>query len=208
MNENQTTDSYNAQSFQYDEKWKGYLENTHQKLLSHFVTDSSDRLLDLSAGTGFLAELLQRKEHVFGEFVVNDPSSKMLEVAQKKVGHVNKISFTGYFADQLGFQANTFDQVICMNAFHNYPGQAAVIREAHRVLKPGGVFYMLDWNREGLFRIVNYCIDKLINETIQTVTVGEACEMLTSYHFDIHHNESWRYRYWNLFLIKAVKQSD
>ncbi|MEQ8525201.1 class I SAM-dependent methyltransferase [Gracilimonas sp.] len=206
MNKNYTAESYNAQAAQYDERWKGYLVNTHQRLLREFDTDPLDRLLDLSAGTGFLAELLQQREDEFREFILNDLSSKMLEIAQKKLRHVNNISFTGHSADKLGFQSNSFDQVISMNAFHNYPDQVAVFREVHRVLKPGGNFYLLDWNREGLFKVINYWIDKLTNETIQTVTMGEAIEMLTSHHFDVHHKEKWSYRYWNLFLIKGVKQ--
>lgn len=205
MNKKYTAQSYDGQASQYDERWEGYLENTHQKLLRQLATDSSDHLLDLSAGTGVLAELLHQKGNEFGEIILNDLSQKMLEVAQKKVGHVNNISFTGYSADKLGFQSNSFDQVISMNAFHNYPDQVSVIQEVYRVLKPGGCFYLLDWNREGLFRVANYWIDKLTNETIQTVTIAEACKMLTSHHFDIQHSEKWHYKYWNLFLIKAVK---
>ena len=201
-----TAESYDTQASRYDEKWKSYIENTHRKLLNQLNTHSSDRVLDLSAGTGYLAQLLNEKNYAFEEFVLNDLSPEMIGIAQNKVGTESRFSFTGYSAHQLGFRSNSFDRVISLNAFHNYPNQAAVIREIYRVLKPGGVFYLLDWNREGFFRMINYWIDKLTNEVIQPVSLVEAEGLLRSYNFDIQHKEAWTFNYWNLFLISGKKQ--
>lgn len=200
-----TSESYNALASEYDARWKGYIENTHQKLLGQLEVKPTDRLLDISAGTGYLAKYLQENEWDFAEFVLNDVSAEMLAKAKEKVGIDERFLFTDYSAEQLGFQSNSFDRVISLNAFHNYPEQEAVIREVYRVLKPGGRFYLLDWNKAGFFRPVNYFIDIFTPETIQTVSVEEAEELLRSYQFSIQQKHTWYYRYWNLFLICATK---
>jgi ubiquinone/menaquinone biosynthesis C-methylase UbiE len=205
MSRDYTAESYDALASKYDVRWKGYLENTHQKLLGQLKIHPSDRLLDISAGTGYLAKQVQQNEWEFYEFVLNDVSSEMLGKAREKVGSDDRYRFTGYSAEQMSFESNSFDRVISMNAFHNYQDQGAVIREVYRILKPGGMFYLLDWNKEGLFRTVNYWIDKLTSETIQAVSADAAGELLSSYHFNIKHKQTWRYRYWNLFLITVAK---
>ncbi|MCP9291076.1 methyltransferase domain-containing protein [Gracilimonas sediminicola] len=205
LSKDETAESYDALASKYDVRWKGYLENTHQKLLGQLRIHPSDRVLDISAGTGYLAKYIQQNDWEFGEFVLNDVSSEMLGKAQEKVGSDDRYRFTGYSAEQMSFETNSFDRVISMNAFHNYPNQEAVIQEVYRVLKPGGMFYLLDWNKEGLFRVVNYWIDKLTSETIQTVSVDDAEALLSSLHFNIKNKQTWHYRYWNLFLITVNK---
>ncbi|WP_421773464.1 class I SAM-dependent methyltransferase [Gracilimonas sp.] len=205
LSRNKTADSYNALAPEYDVRWKGYIENTHQKLLNLLEINPSDRVLDISAGTGYLAKYLQKNGWEFDQFVLNDISSEMLGKAQEKVGSDGRYGFTEYRAEQMGFESNSFDRVISMNAFHNYSDQGAVIREVYRVLKPGGSFYMLDWNKQGFFRPVNYLINVFTTETIQTVSLGEAEKLLRLYGFCIHQKDYWYYRYWNLFLICATK---
>ncbi len=205
VNRDHTSESYDALAPEYDARWKGYIENTHQKMLDQLEASPSDRLLDISAGTGYLAKYVHQNEWDFDEFVLNDVSTEMLAKAKEKVGSDERFLFTGFSADQMGFESHSFDRVISLNAFHNYSDQAAVIGEVYRVLKPGGRFYLLDWNKEGFFRPINYLIDKFTSETIQTVSIKEAEQLLRSFHFSITHKQAWYYRYWNLFLICSTK---
>lgn len=41
-------------------------------------------------------------------------------------------------SEALPFPDNTFDVVYCNDSFHHYPAPMNVLREVHRVLKPGG----------------------------------------------------------------------
>jgi hypothetical protein len=46
-------------------------------------------------------------------------------------------SFVAYDGHVFPFPDEHFDNIICMDAFHHVPNQLAVLREMHRVLKPG-----------------------------------------------------------------------
>ena len=199
--------SYDAQASDYDLKWAEYIRNTHQKLLKRLNTDPDHRILDLSAGTGYLTSLMLQEGCSFDQFVLNDLSTNMLKKARENLPQHEKIVFTRHSANQLEFNSNSFDHIISLNAFHNYYSQSEVIREVFRLLKPGGHFYLLDWNREGFFKWVNYGIQLLSNEWIQTVTMKEAADLLQSYHLNVRHKESWKHNYWNLFLVSAQKST-
>jgi len=58
-------------------------------------------------------------------------------------------------SEHVPFADGAFDVVTCANSFHHYPHHEAVIRELHRVLKPGGELFLLDgWPDQFVGRIV------------------------------------------------------
>ncbi|HET8865133.1 MAG TPA: class I SAM-dependent methyltransferase [Gracilimonas sp.] len=201
----QTAASYNNQAERYEERWKAYLSHTHQKLLNIFECEKGHRILDVSAGTGLFAKHLNESGAMFSEIVLNDVSGKMLNIARKRFEDQAAISFTEDSSERLSFQDNSFDSVISLNAFHNYKDQEGTLSEIHRVLKPGGRFYLLDWNRKGFFRLINFCIDVFSGEFIQTRNADELNKALESLSFQVNTKEEWGFRYWKFYLMVAVK---
>ena len=118
----------------YDAHWLNQFlfEPSHRLLMREMKSTPPGRILDVGCGTGELAgRLAQRGWRVIGL----DLCEPMLHGAR--------------FAD------GTFDAVTCANSFHHYPRQEAVIRELHRVLKPGGQLFLLDgWPDQFIGRIV------------------------------------------------------
>lgn len=200
-----TAKSYNRQAKKYEDKWKHYLAHTHGVMLSAFDPEEAHRILDVSAGTGLFMHQLLMMETAFSKLVLNDVSEEMLGMAKERLGDEEIVSFTEFPVEKLGFEDETFDAVISMNAFHNYTNQARALMEFHRVLKPGGRFYLLDWNKKGLFRWINFCIDLTAKEVIQTKSADEVRNALESVSFKVNVCEEWKYRFWNFFLIKAQK---
>jgi len=90
------------------------------------------RVLEAGCGTGHWLTTLKGCELCCGL----DFSSGMLHKAMQKDGRLPLVQGT---AVQLPFGSNAFDLVFCVNAIHHFPDPALFIREAHRILRKGGL---------------------------------------------------------------------
>ena len=100
-----------------------------------------DRVLDLAAGTCWASELLAR---LGVRTVAIDLSLEMLRRgrerfrADARLIFRNQAAFVTARGQALPFADESFDGVLCLNALHHHPSYSTVLREIHRVLKPGG----------------------------------------------------------------------
>lgn len=99
--------------------------------------------IDIATGPGHTAFAFARKvKHV----VATDLTPEMLKVARslaEKRGLTN-ISFAEMPAEKLPFADGAFDLVTCRTAPHHFADVPAFVREVARVLRPGGVFGLVD----------------------------------------------------------------
>ena len=203
MSDKNTTEAYSRSARKYEIKWKKYLDHTHSKLLAEFESTPKDKILDVSAGTGLFAEHLIEAGFGFRSMTLNDVSAGMLKLARDRFSEKGSIHFHCDYAEELSFEPNSFDVVVSMNAFHNYAGQEEALEQVQRILKPGGHFYLLDWNRSGFFRVVNRLIKLSVPEIINTRSASEAKEMAEGVGLKVESEQEWSYRYWKFFLIRA-----
>lgn len=144
-NEQLIIDQFNKWAGSYDEGlWSIYFRMAYKhvfKLVKPYLTDHSI-ILDIGCGTGGLVPILG--EHIGnGKIVGIDISPEMLKFAEAKNSGYNAEFVLGS-ASELPFCENQFDVVFCMNSFHHYQDQPKVLAEIKRVLKPDGVFILLD----------------------------------------------------------------
>lgn len=120
---------------------ESYLRTT----LAQMFPSDAQHILDLGCGTGtatrFIAERLPN-----AQIVGIDLSPYMIAAAQLKARAFSNITFLHANAEHLPFESNTFDAVTASLLFHEMPPEAGlnVMKEALRVLKPGGVFLVFD----------------------------------------------------------------
>lgn len=202
-----TISHYNQLAADYEKRWSAYLRHTHQEFLNRIRTSAGDVLLDPSCGTGLLArELIDDHRFPFKKLLLNDPSDEMLSIARNRLkNEQEKVSFYRQQAENLDFVEQTINRILCLNAFHYYREQETVCRKWYRMLKDGGTVYLLDWNRDGWFRLANRIIEWWTPEEIHTRSKNEAVELLEDAGFSLLRQESWYFRYWNLFFIAAQK---
>lgn len=199
-----TVGFYDTFSTKYDRRYSAYLEHTHKRLLDAMDLSAGERILDISCGTGFLAEeLLSRYPDI--QLTLNDPSKGMLKKAKERFKNRSSVQFTNHTAEGIRFDEESFDRVICLNSFHYYADQPLVIENISRVLKPGGRFIILDWNREGWFHIPNAIISCLSREHINTRSLAEMKALLASFGFKHQSEKRWWFRFWKFYLVEVER---
>ncbi len=105
--------------------------------------DAQQRALDVATGGGHTA--LAVAPHV-GSVTVSDLTPRMLETARAFLlsQNVTNAEFVQADAEALPFADASFDRVTCRIAPHHFPDVARFVQEVARVLKPGGLFLLID----------------------------------------------------------------
>ncbi|HEY0420501.1 MAG TPA: class I SAM-dependent methyltransferase [Acetobacteraceae bacterium] len=105
-------------------------------------------LLDLAGGTGDIA--FGWLERGGGPAILSDINPSMLAVGRDRAldrGHAAGLSFLAADAEALPLPDRSVDTVSMAFGLRNCTDKPAVLREARRVLKPGGRFLCLEFSR-------------------------------------------------------------
>jgi SAM-dependent methyltransferase len=102
-----------------------------------------ERVLDVGCGAGHTALAFAARA---AEVVALDLTPAMLEVARELARErgLENLSFECGDAMELPFPAASFDVVSCRLCAHHFESPERAVREAARVLRPGGVFLLVD----------------------------------------------------------------
>ncbi len=125
-------------SFGIDIKWR----KTVVKLVK---SKQPKTILDIATGTGDLAIAMT---HTDAEKITGlDISSGMLEIGKEKIkkkGLSSKIEMVLGDSEHMPFEDNTFDAITVAFGVRNFENLKNGLKEILRVLKPGGIFVILE----------------------------------------------------------------
>lgn len=117
----------------------GASQRTVERIAARVTLDRASRVLDLGAGYGGAARWLARTHgcHVTALNLseTQNRRNRELNAAQGLADQVDVVY--GNF-EELPFEADTFDVIWSQDAFLHSARREQVLREAHRVLRPGG----------------------------------------------------------------------
>jgi ubiquinone/menaquinone biosynthesis C-methylase UbiE len=133
-----------------------YFRYMQKRLVAQLDLKVDQTLLDLGCGTGWALDYASRLVNGQGQFYGIDISVRMIERATVNYKDKKNIHFYQTSAEELPFQNDFFDFIICSSSFHHYFNPGRVLSEVHRVLKPRGRIYILDLTSDGIIgRTIN-----------------------------------------------------
>tara|TARA_B100001123_G_C15271141_1_gene1010369 strand:- start:784 stop:1485 length:702 start_codon:yes stop_codon:yes gene_type:complete len=115
-------------------------------------------LLDMASGTGDIAKLFLKYVKNNGKVYAVDPNLKMIEIGKKKNDKLKNIKWFHNSAEKLFFDNGYFDYYTISFGLRNVSNINMTLKEAYRVLKPGGRFLCLEFSK-----IQNHNLNKLYN---------------------------------------------
>jgi ubiquinone/menaquinone biosynthesis C-methylase UbiE len=103
-------------------------------------------VLEVAPGPGYLSiELARRGYRVTGL----DISRTFVDIAAQQAQRAGvSAGFRHGDVANMPFAGDSFDYVVCVAAFKNFPDPVAALDEMHRVLKPGAVASILDMRKD------------------------------------------------------------
>ena len=128
-------------------------EDWNREAVVKAISGSPRKILDLGCGTGSTTILLQRA-FPHAEVVGLDLSPQMLVMSNYKAQQagLSNIRWVHGMAEKTGFDADEFDVVTASLLLHETPTDIsqAILNEAYRLLKPGGLVIILDGHQKTL----------------------------------------------------------
>ena len=115
-------------------------------------------LIDVASGTGDIAKLYLDKINHKGDVYCVDENNGMLDLNKKRFDKNNNIKWFCNNAEKLPFKDNYFDYYTISFGIRNVNNIDNALKEAYRVLKPGGRFLCLEFSK-----VKNEMLNKFYN---------------------------------------------
>jgi len=143
-------------------------------LLNMMNPSSTQKLIDVACGTGDVAKLFLKYAKSDSQVTCVDPNKGMVAKGREKLKKYKHLKWVIAPAEKLPFAKNSFDYYSISFGLRNTKNLDKALKEAYRVLKPGGRYLCLEFSKiqnSGLnFIYKNY--SKLI-PSISNLVVGK-----------------------------------
>ncbi len=106
------------------------------------------KVLELAAGTGIVTRVLRNELPSKAKIVATDLNDAMLDVARVKFRFWEGVSFKVVDAMDIAQRDASFDLLLAQFGIMFMPDKVASLREAWRVLKPGGTYLYNVWDSQ------------------------------------------------------------
>lgn len=157
---NRVLDVFHSVASKYDLMNDLMSGGLHRIWKSHFIRlldpFPNMAVLDMAGGTGDIAfKILERCRHFsqLPQITVCDINTSMLEIGRNRAidkGILKGLTFTAADAATLPFPSFSFDRYTISFGIRNVTEIQKALKEAHRVLKPGGRFLCLEFGKVGI----------------------------------------------------------
>jgi ubiquinone/menaquinone biosynthesis C-methylase UbiE len=143
-----------------DKAFVGSIPEIYERLLvplifEPYALDLADRLargeprdvLETAAGTGVLTRAMASRLPAKVRIVATDLNQAMLDHAKTRLPQKDRVEWRQADAQALPFADQSFDAVACQFGAMFFPDKLQGFKEAFRVLRPGGHFFLSLWDK-------------------------------------------------------------
>ena len=116
-------------------------------LLNMMNPSSNQKLIDVACGTGDVAKLFMNYVNKRTQVTCVDPNIGMINKGKEKLKKFDNINWIVASAEKLPIDLNSFDFYTISFGLRNTKDLNKALREAYRVLKPGGRYLCLEFSK-------------------------------------------------------------
>ena len=118
-----------------------------EKFIDWMNPQPNTKLIDVASGTGDIANLFFTRSDATGEVICVEPNKEMLSRGKIKLKKYKSVKWINSSAESIPIEGNTFDYYSISYGIRNVSDVNKVLKEAFRVLKPGGRFMCLEFSK-------------------------------------------------------------
>ena len=127
-----------------------------KKFIDILNPQKGKKLVDVASGTGDIVKIYLNEINNMGQVYCVDENQGMLDLNKNKFNKNKNIKWFCSNAEKLPFKNDYFDYYTISFGIRNITNIKVAIKEAYRVLKPGGRFLCLEFSK-----VENHLLNKL-----------------------------------------------
>jgi ubiquinone/menaquinone biosynthesis C-methylase UbiE len=143
-----------------------FFEPYAEEIGNRIEHDKVDIALELACGTGRVTRHLRNMLSPGSKLIATDLSPEMMDMAKEFLEGMD-IEWQIVDAEQLPFDDNSIDLVVCAFGYMFVPNRVKAFSEAQRVLRPGGKLLFTTWDA------IEHNGASFINRTVAKKYLGE-----------------------------------
>ena len=118
-----------------------------KNLLNMMNPTSNSKLVDVACGTGDIAKLFLNNFSKENSVTCVDPNKNMIKKGKQKLKNFKNIDWIIASAEKLPLKNNSYDYYTISFGIRNTKNLTKALKEAYRILKPGGRFFCLEFSK-------------------------------------------------------------
>ena len=117
------------------------------KLINWMNPQQNESLIDVASGTGDIAKLFSKKNNNLSKIACVEPNNEMFLIGKSNLKNLSNIKWYKAGAEKLPFKNDLYDFYTISYGIRNVTNINLTLKEAFRVLKPGGRFMCLEFSK-------------------------------------------------------------
>ena len=118
-----------------------------KNLLNMMNPAPNSKLVDVACGTGDIAKLFLNNFSKENSLTCVDPNKNMIKKGKQKLKNFKNIDWIIASAEKLPLKNNSYDFYTISFGLRNTKNLTKALKEAYRILKPGGRFFCLEFSK-------------------------------------------------------------